>query len=198
MQTSRPFALASLVCAVILSACDKPTPPPPSQNAVTDMATDGVNDRATDGLHDIVADMQVIKLGDWPEIRKKFRGKVLVADLWASWCISCIERFPAMVELSHRYQKQAVQFISLNLDDPGDSAAIKWSNDFIKKMRADFPHYHLNENIMYSFEQLDLLGIPVVLIFDQKGKERFRLTGDNPNKQFGEDDVENAIKALIQ
>ncbi len=141
--------------------------------------------------------MEVIKLAEWENIRRQYQSKILVADLWASWCISCIERFPAMIELSKKYQDQPVQFISLNLDDPSDIAALNWSNSFLKKVEANFPNYHLQENIMYSFEQLDLLGIPVVLVYDKAGVERYRLTGDNPNSQFGEDDVEKAINTLL-
>ena len=141
--------------------------------------------------------MQVISLEKWQEISQQYQGKVLVADLWASWCVSCIERFPAMVQLSEQYAGKPVQFVSLNLDAPDDAEAIDWSNRFLAEMKAQFPHYHLNENLMYSFEQLDLLGIPVVLIFDQQGTEAFRLTGDNPNLQFSEADVEKAILELI-
>ena len=141
--------------------------------------------------------MQVISLAQLPQVRQQFQGDVLVIDLWASWCVSCIERFPAMVAMSEQYQHQPVQFISLNMDEPSDGEALTWSNNFLKKMQAKFPHYHLRENLMQSFEALNLLGIPVVLIYDQDGTERFRLTGDNPNKQFGDDDVDQAIRTLL-
>jgi len=169
------------LCAMMLTACQE------SENADTIPATgEPVMDR-----------MASVTLSDWPSVRNRYRGKILVADLWASWCISCIERFPAMVELSRRYREQGVQFISLNLDDPTDAEALQWSNEFLQKVNADFPHYHMHENLMRSFEALNLLGIPVVLVFDGEGKERFRLTGDNPNRQFGDKDVEHAIQSLL-
>lgn len=144
--------------------------------------------------------MQAITLPQWPHLRELYKGRILVVDLWASWCVSCIERFPAMVEMSQVYEDQAkpVQFISLNMDDPTDTEALDWSNRFLLRMQAEFPHYHLQENLMKSFEALDLLGIPVVLVYDTSGEERFRLTGDNPNRQFGDEDVAVAIESLLK
>ena len=48
-----------------------------------------------------------------------------------------------------------------------------------------------------SFEKLDLLTIPAVFIFDRDGELRYRLTADDPNDQFTERDVEEAILGLL-
>ncbi len=141
--------------------------------------------------------MQAIGIAEWPAVRERYTGKILVVDIWASWCVSCIERFPAMVELHRALQGDGVQFVSLNLDDPGDSYALQWSNDFLNKVGAGFPHFHLAENIMRSFEALELLSIPAVFIYDRNGVERARLSGDDPANQFTEADIEHAIKALL-
>ena len=140
--------------------------------------------------------MKVIRLADWPGVLAEARPKVLVVDVWASWCISCIERFPEMVTMAERYAGEDVAFMTLNLDDPKDEEGIAWSNDFLERIGADFRNYHLQENLTESFEALDLLAIPVVLIYDGKGVERYRLTNDNPNDQFDKADIEAAVQAL--
>lgn len=142
-------------------------------------------------------EMRVIGLADWPGIVAEARPAVLVVDIWASWCISCIERFPEMVAMADRYAGQGVSFLTLNLDDPKDEEGIAWSNNFLERIGADFPNYHLQENLTESFEALDLLAIPVVLIFDGDGVERYRLTNDNPNDQFDKADIEAALQALL-
>ena len=141
--------------------------------------------------------MKVIRLADWPGVVAEARPNVLVVDIWASWCISCIERFPEMVTMAERYTGQGVSFLTLNLDDPRDEEGIDWSNDFLARIGADFPNYHLQENLTESFEALDLLAIPVVLIYDANGVERYRLTNDNPNDQFDKADIEAAVQALL-
>ncbi len=141
--------------------------------------------------------MKIIRLADWPGIVEDARPDILVVDLWASWCISCIERFPEMVTMAERYGGQGVSFVTLNLDDPKDAEGIAWSNDFLARIDANFANYHLQENLTESFEALDLLAIPVVLIYDGNGAERYRLTNDNPNDQFDKADIEAAVQALL-
>ncbi len=133
----------------------------------------------------------------WQDEIKKYESKVLVVDAWATWCESCLERFPHMVELSKKYRDSEVQFVSLNLDDKNSEEDLNLAKEFLTKMEADFPHYLMNENMMDAFEKLDFLSIPVVQIYDASGTKRYQLSGDNPNNQFTDDDVEAAVLALI-
>lgn len=141
--------------------------------------------------------MTVIDLEQWRDVVASHRGEVLVVDLWASWCVSCIERFPAMVDMAERYADRDVTFLTLNLDDPKDQVGIDWSNEFLAEIGATFPNYHLRENLTESFRVLDLLAIPVVLVYDRDGAERYRLNNDDPNDQFDEEDVEAALRQLL-
>jgi len=143
-------------------------------------------------------DMQPVSFSDWEQVLEQQKGHITVVDLWASWCSPCIERFPHMVELHHEYYEQGVRFISLNFDQKGDTESLEWSNSFLQRVEAVFPNYHMDENMSEAFSRLDLLGLPVVLIFDVNGSEAYRLTGDNPNKQFDDQDVENAVLALLR
>ena len=102
-----------------------------------------------------------------------------------------------MVEMHHKYQDRGVSFISLNLDEQGDKESIVWANNFLGRIKADFPNYHMDENMTAAFERLDLLGLPTVRIYATDGTETHRLTGDNPYKQFTEKDVENAVLSLL-
>lgn len=135
---------------------------------------------------------------DWQKVISSYKGKILVIDMWATWCSSCLKRFPHMVEMSNTYEDKGVKFISLLLEDPEEPEAIVNAKKFLIKQKAGFDHYFMNENIMASFEKLDLLGIPTVFIYSKLGKLTYRLTGDNPNKQFTEKDIENAINKLLE
>jgi len=141
--------------------------------------------------------MQPIDFAEWDRVLKDQRGDITVVDYWASWCPPCIERFPHMVEMHHEYSSQGVRFISLNLDQQGDTESIDWANAFLAKTGAVFANYHMDENMTQAFERLDLLGLPTVRIYATDGTEAFKLTGDNPYEQFTEKDVENAILELL-
>ncbi len=141
--------------------------------------------------------MRPVSFTRWDTVLKSQHGNITVVDYWASWCPPCIERFPHMVEMHHKYNGQGVRFISLNLDEQGDTESIEWANEFLAETRAVFANYHLDENMTQAFERLDLLGLPTVRIYAANGNEAFKLTGDNPYKQFTEKDVENAILELL-
>lgn len=146
------------------------------------------------------ADIQIkpITYEDWEAQRKQYAPKILVVDMWAMWCVSCIERFPEMVRLHDEYKSQNVQFISMNLDDREDAASIKKAEEFLTKIDARFDHYRMDENLMHAFEKIDLIGIPAVFIYDSNGDEKYRLSGDNPNKQFTDKDIEAAVNDLLK
>jgi len=141
--------------------------------------------------------MQGISFTEWDTILENQHGNIAVVDFWASWCTPCIERFPHMVKMHHEYSNRGVRFISLNLDEKGDEESIEWCNNFLERIGADFPNYHMDENMSQAFERLDLLSLPAVRIFATDGSEAYRLTGDNPYKQFTEKNVENAILELL-
>lgn len=148
-----------------------------------------------------VQKMVAVDLAGWQHFTQNFskekQSKVLLVDLWATWCISCIEKFPETVEIYQRYRNQPVTFASLNFDQADDHEAIKSANRFLKKSGADFQHFTLTENMMTTFEELNLLGIPAIIFYGADGNELKRLTGDDPSNQFNKDDIEKTLQAFL-
>ena len=52
------------------------------------------------------------------ESLEKWRGKVLVVNYWATWCVPCREEIPVFVRLQERYRDRGVQFVGIALDQP--------------------------------------------------------------------------------
>ncbi len=147
-------------------------------------------------------DLQYVDYAQWTAQLKTYHSKIVVVDYWATWCGSCLERFPHMVEMNKTYKNKGVQFVSMLLEDPEEPEAIESAKQFLSKQfksekKSGFDHYFMTENLMISFEKLDLIGIPAVFIYDDKGELIHRLTGDNPNNQFTELDIEQALNAML-
>jgi thiol-disulfide isomerase/thioredoxin len=134
----------------------------------------------------------------WREKLAGYKGDIVVVDFWATWCVPCLERFPAMVKLHERFNTQGVRFVSMCLDDREDRVALERGREFLSRQKAVFENYLMDEGITDAFEKLGLQSIPAVLMYDREGTLYARLTGDNPSDQFTELDVENAIQELLQ
>ncbi len=134
---------------------------------------------------------------EWLEQLGTYKPNIVVVDMWATWCASCLEEFPKIVDLHKKYKDAGVQFVSMNLDDHNDQPSLENAEKFLQKMNAEFDNFWMNENLMIAFEKLNLIGIPAVIIYDRNGDERYRLTGDDPNNQYSGKDIEKAIKELL-
>ena len=61
------------------------------------------------------------------------RGKVVLVDFWASWCVPCHKSFPWMSDLFTRYKDKGLVVVAINLDKTRDAA-----DEFLEKHPAPF------------------------------------------------------------
>lgn len=133
----------------------------------------------------------------WDQVLTDAQGDIVVVDFWATWCDSCIKRFPKMVELDAEYRARGVRFMSMLLEDPEEPGVLEMAEGFLRRQEATFEHFRMVENLMASFELLDLIGIPAVFIYDRQGQLAHRLTGDDPRNQFDDEDIAAALDAML-
>src|SRR5260221_1127281 len=52
-----------------------------------------------------------------------YKGKVVLVDFWASWCVPCKTSFPALDSLYTEYQRRGLEVLAVNLDERRRDAA---------------------------------------------------------------------------
>ncbi|MEN2412555.1 TlpA family protein disulfide reductase [Flavobacterium mesophilum] len=97
-------------------------------------------------------------------ILKKYKGKTLVIEVWASWCGDCVKAMPKLKELQANHPEVSYVFIS------ADKTADKWKAG-IEKHELKGDHYMMNDGMKGSFgKAIDLDWIPRYIIVDKTGK----------------------------
>jgi thiol-disulfide isomerase/thioredoxin len=108
-----------------------------------------------------------------PHKLEDYRGKPVVLNFWATWCVPCAAEMPLLNEMQNRYKGKAV-FIAASVDDDDMKAAVQ---SFIKK------HQGTDLSVMMgaTLESLHDFGLedvmPGTVFIDSDGNIVDRLSG---------------------
>lgn len=106
------------------------------------------------------------------------KGKVVVMDMWATWCIPCREQHPLYEQVKDRFRDNpAVVFLSVDAD--ADRSTVE---AFIKGMKWQGPVYF--EDGLARLFAVD--GLPATIILDPKGQLYTHLNGFLDKNRFAD------------
>ena len=93
----------------------------------------------------------------------EFRGKVVILDFWATWCIPCRVEIPRFVELQKQYADKGPVVIGVSLDEQGPEVVKK----FVKQFGVNYPVVIGNEKIADAY---GIEGLPTTFVIDRHGR----------------------------
>jgi cytochrome c biogenesis protein CcmG/thiol:disulfide interchange protein DsbE len=96
------------------------------------------------------------------------KGQVWMLNVWASWCVSCREEHPVLVELAKR---NIVPIIGLNYKDQSDDARA-WLKQFGNPYVMSLVDAKGNIGIDYG-----VYGVPETYLIDRDGVIRYKKIG---------------------
>ncbi len=101
-----------------------------------------------------------------------FRGKVVLLNIWATWCGPCRQEMPALDRLQSRLGSADFEVVALSIDR-GGQAVVKSFFDEINVQRLAI----YVDATAEAGNKLEILGVPTTLLLDATGREIGRLTG---------------------
>jgi thiol-disulfide isomerase/thioredoxin len=101
---------------------------------------------------------------------KGLRGKVVVVDFWATWCVPCVEEMPKMKTLYAEYKDKGVEFIGVSLDLPKEKGGLDKLKKYVADNKIGWPQYYQGNFWESEFSAgWGINSIPCVFIVDAEG-----------------------------
>ena len=114
-----------------------------------------------------------------------YKGKVILLNVWATWCGPCELEIPELVEAYSKYKDQGVVVLGLSLDDPAET------------LRAYAPKKNMNYPLLLWDDKFDdaygpIVGVPITFFIGRDGMISRRHFGPVTKER-----IDQEIKALL-
>jgi thiol-disulfide isomerase/thioredoxin len=166
-------ALVSLTLLAALGGCHKQAAPAPQAQAVQPPAP--VEAPAGPDLSDkgkAIPTVEIRNADGQPAKLSDLKGKPLLVNLWATWCVPCIKELPTLDALAAR-EAGKLQVVIVNEDLEGARVV----TPFLQKrpLKTLKPWMDTNNALMIP---LKAASLPTTILYDANGKQVWRITRD--------------------
>lgn len=121
---------------------------------------------------------------------KDYSGRVVLLNLWATWCAPCLREMPALDRLKADLAGKDFEVVALNIDKGGPDKPRKFMAEAgIKSLAL------LHDKEGKAFAGLKIVGMPTTLLIGRDGREIGRLVGP---AEWDSEDAKALVRTAIQ
>lgn len=124
---------------------------------------------------------------------ENWRGRIVLLNLWATWCVPCRKEMPALDALERRFGGPGFEVVAINIDTRDPEKPKAW----LKEVGITKLAYYADPAAK-TFQELKSIGrafgMPTTLLVDTKGCEVGTLAGP---AEWASDDAMKLIEAAI-
>lgn len=118
-----------------------------------------------------------------------FRGKVILLNLWATWCAPCLNEMPTLDRLKAEMASEDFDVIAVSVDKAG----IEKSREFLARTGAEHLELFVDETMQLNFD-FSVYQLPTTILIGRDGIEIGRISGD---KEWDAPEVKRFLGAVI-
>jgi len=176
----------SLVAAIGISSCSssdekRSNPPAVASNNPNSAPARNPAAPAAPGpvvtLPASVSDAELRAVSGAPIKLSSYSGKVLLVNLWATWCGPCRQEIPELVKLHKEFRSQGVEMVGLSTENPDDSA--ESVREFVQNYNVDYRVGWSGPDVAVALMQ-GRDAIPQSFVISRNGRIVKRFIGFNP------------------
>lgn len=169
-----------LLAAFGASSCNSNDPP---ASRSTTPSTSSTSASAGSGntllLPAVVLDTEMKSVNGEPIKLSNYSGKVLLVNLWATWCGPCRRETPELVRLYRDYQDRGVEVVGLSTEDP--IASEQSVQQFVRDYNVGYQVGWATREVAIALMQ-GRASIPQSFIITRDGRISKRFIGFDPVK----------------
>ncbi|HLP26810.1 MAG TPA: TlpA disulfide reductase family protein, partial [Acidobacteriota bacterium] len=98
----------------------------------------------------------------------QLRGKVVLIDCWATWCVPCIKELPNVKAALAKWGDKGFAVVGISFDRVGDRAKLE---KFVADEKLDWPHWFNEAGGSNPFgKKYSIRSIPATFLLDREGR----------------------------
>ena len=140
-----------------------------------------------------ITDTELQAVSGAPIKLSNYNGKVLLVNLWATWCGPCRLETPELVKLHKEFRSQGVEVLGLSTENPVASADSV--REFVNKFNVDYRIGWATPEVAITLMQ-GRDAIPQSFVISRSGRIIKRFVGFRPGNN--PEDTPNQIRVAIQ
>jgi len=137
---------------------------------------------------------KAVTAGEFAALLQQQQGKVVLVNLWATWCVPCLREVPDLLRLESEFAGRGVMLVGVAVDDPSPGAAQ------VENFRQQyFPAFVTYARLGPAMDELASVidpawneVVPTTYILDRTGKPVVRLQGKKSLDEFRQ-----ALRAVL-
>jgi thiol-disulfide isomerase/thioredoxin len=115
-----------------------------------------------------------------------YRGKVVLLDFWATWCVPCRAEIPHLVDFQKQYGGQGLQVVGISMDDDA-----KPVHEFYQQFKMNYPVALGTDKVATAYG--GVLGLPITFLIGRDGRIVAKYVGETQMPV-----LEQKIQSLLQ